>query len=489
MKNKRLWVLLGILCVVCIWANYRILNMDKILASKAEKAFKKNNIEQAQTYLEQSFDLGLIDYKYRELYVNSIINSPFDTNSQEKLIKFLDYPIEDTAKLKAETFLQDFRREINRKYPFNYIAQAAYNQKLMRWSNNPVTYDFIDTQGVPEYFIKEIENAFTKWEIATDHQILFIQDKNNPNIIIKFNPVNPADSQTGKYVVAYAVPKLNLNTLVNSTINFYIKDPAGEYYSRNQVYNTALHEIVHALGFMGHSSDRDDIMHSTKDAKSVLNDERENVTQADISTLKLLYKIKPEITNDSNPSGEYIPQLVLGSARDILSVKRNEAVSYVKNAPKLAGGYIDLADTYVANKEYDKAEKALKKALKLANTNEMQCMVYYNLAVVYFYLQNYDNAEACLHNSMQYKAGDDAHYLLAEIYAQSGKKSKAVQEYEYLIANHPQNIDYSIALANFYIKDKKYMSARNVLKSYIDKNPAERKNKRLEPYGIIRLGL
>ncbi len=42
----------------------------------------------------------------------------------------------------------------------------------MRWSKIPITYGFVNSNGVPEYFIKEIENAFTKWEVATEHQLL-----------------------------------------------------------------------------------------------------------------------------------------------------------------------------------------------------------------------------------------------------------------------------------------------------------------------------
>ena len=59
--------------------------------------------------------------------------------------------------------------------------------------------------------LKEIENAFTKWEVATEHQLLLQKADNNPNIIIEFNSDNPADINSGKYVVAYTVPELNVN--------------------------------------------------------------------------------------------------------------------------------------------------------------------------------------------------------------------------------------------------------------------------------------
>ena len=44
---------------------------------------------------------------------NSIINSPLNTDAQEKLVKFLEYPVEDTARQKALFFLDDLKKEIN----------------------------------------------------------------------------------------------------------------------------------------------------------------------------------------------------------------------------------------------------------------------------------------------------------------------------------------------------------------------------------------
>lgn len=479
----------AILVVILALLIYIHNNPAKVYSGIGEALYKHNNISGAQLYLEKAFYSGVKDPKLRDLYVNTIINSPFDSDSQQKLMRFLNINVEDAAKLKAEYFLSDFRREINKIYPNNYITQAAYNQKIMRWNKMPVTYGFVNTEGVPDYFIKEIENALTTWEVATDRQILFSHNDAAPNIIIEFNSVNPADVNSGKYVVAYTVPELNVNYLKNTTIKFYLKNPEGNYYSQNQVYNTALHEVVHALGFMGHSDDRDDIMHSTKDVKAVINDERVELTESDINTVKLLYKIKPDISNDPNPMGTYTPFLVLGGSQQIQRAKMNEAVSYVRKAPNLSGGYIDLADNYVANKDYVKAEKCLKKALRLADSEEIKGMVYYNLAVVYYYSTDYDKAERYLNASLQIKESEDALYLLAEIHSKNGQSTKAVKEYENLIIRNPNNIEYTIGLTNLYIREGKYMKARKVLKNYFKANPSERNNNRLKSYGIIRLFL
>ena len=489
MKNKSFLVIAIWAVVALLGFNYANNHLDDIMAMRADYYFKKNDIENSQKYFEKAFELGLNNTKQRDIYVNSIINSPLTTDAQEKLVKFLKNPKDDVANVKVKYFLSDLKREIHRKYPYNYITNSVYNQKIMHWGKLPIKYSFDRGENAPAYFSIEIENAFTEWEKATGHQILFEKDDKNPNIIIKFDSHNPADAENKKYVVAYTTPILNLSNLERMEIIFYLKDPSGNYFSKNQVYNTALHEIVHALGFMGHSDDKDDIMYLTKDSMSVLNDTREDLSESDINTVKLLYKIKPQITNSEDLKYDYIPYLVLGNAKDVTNEKIKEAKTYIKKASQLPAGYIDLAEGYVAIKDYPRAIKSLEKALKLADTEDIRSMIYFNLAVTNFYVDNLEKSREYLTLSIRINDSDEKQYLLGEIYVREGSTNKAIDIYKTLISKYPQNIEYIIALTNIYVLNHDYLKARNVLKNYIKNNPAEKNNSRLEPYGILKLGL
>lgn len=456
---------------------------------QADYYFKKNDIINAQKYYEKAFNLGLDDETKKEIYINSIINSPMTTESQKKLISFITTSSESISKLKAEYFLYDIKREIHRKYPQNYITNAVYNQKIIRWANMPIKYAFKNIDNIPTYFIREIENAFTEWEKATEHQILFEEDKNNPNIVIEFEQNHPSDSEKQRFVVAYTTPFTTLDTLKYMEICFYLKDPNDRWFSQNQVYNTALHEIAHALGFMGHSNQKEDVMYLTKDSISTYNDERENLSEADINTIKLLYKIKPEITNLNSAKGEYLPELVLGTNKEVNNEKITEAKLYIKKAPHLPAGYIDLAEAYVINKDYPKAIKNLERALSLADTDDIRSMIYFNLAVTYFYIDYLEKSKDYLYKSMKISDSEEKHYLLGEIYVREGQFEKAIKEYSELIKNNPNNIEYMIALTNIYILEKNYINARKVLKNFIKNNPNEKSNPKLAPYGILKFSL
>ena len=489
MKNKSVWILVILACFS--YVTYCLIsdNLDKIFALRADYYLNKNDIKNAQNFYERAFSLGFSEEAQREAYVNSIINSPLTTESQEKLVKFLENPIEDSAKLKVKYFLYDLKREIHRKYPYNYITNAVHNQRVMRWNSMPVKYSFVKNGDVPRYFVREIENAFTELEQVTENQILFEENDESPNIIIKLEPYNPVEDKLQKYVVAYTTPITNLNKLKNMEVVFYLRDAQGEYFSQNQVYNTALHEIIHALGFMGHSSDKNNIMYLTKDSASLVDDEREKLSEADINTLKLLYKIKPQITNTEIGQSEYIPYLVFGTEQEVNNEKISEALIYIRKAPNLPAGYIDLAEGYVQAKDYNKAIKSLKKALYLADTEDIKGMIYFNLAVTHYYSNYLEQAQKYLEKSIQISDSEEKQYFLCEINLKNNDKQSAIIGYKNLINKNPQNIEYVIALANVYVLDKDYVEAREILHNFIKHNPKEKNNPRLKSYGILKLGL
>lgn len=489
MKNKTSWGSVLLLFIILFGVLWTKSNLDWVYAKQADYYFRKNNIPLAQQCYEKAFELGLENSKARDIYVNSIINSPLTIEAQEKLVKFLDYPIEDSAKLKVEYFLYDLKREIYRKYPENFISNAVYNQKVMRWSSSPISYKFENIKDAPEYFAREIENAFTEWEKVTEHRFMFIENEQNPNIIIRFESNNPTSEDRQKFVVAYTVPEINADILKNMEIVFYTKDPLGNNFTNNQVYNTALHEIFHALGFMGHSNDKNHIMYLTKDSNTHGNTLKETITQADINTITLLYKIKPQITNTNDSKSEYIPFLVLGDEKEVNTEKIKEAKIYIKKAPNLPAGYIDLAEGYVAAKDYPKAIKTLEKALQLADNNEILGMIYFNLAITYFYIDHLEMAQSYLKKSMEIEDSEEKHYLLGEIYVRKGDTEKAIKEYSSLIRQNPQNIEYTIALTNIYVINREFIKARKTLKNFVKINPSERNNPRLKPYGILNFGL
>ncbi len=482
--NKFRIIFYSLLVTLLIGALYFHANTANIYAEIGNYYYKHNNVTKAQMYYEKSFSLGNTDSDLREVYVNSIINSPLTVNSQEKLVKIAEDAILDSAAVKAKYFLYDLRREVHRNYPLNYIRQAPYNQKIVRWSKLPITYCFVNSQLAPKEYITVIKEAFDCWEKLTP--IMFAElNTNDANIRIEFLQNKTNDLEYGrKYVVAYTTPDINVNKLERMNIKFFTQAPDGENFSANQIYNTALHEIFHALGFMGHSYDSGNVMYLAKDNKTIVDDTRLELTEADISTLKLLYKIKPDITNQGELKSEYVPYLVLGDGEDISISKAKEAKHYIYQAPTLPSGYIDLAESFVAQKKYPQAIKSLEKALSLAESNDVRYIIYYNLAVSYYYIDHLEMTLEYLDKAREIKDTEELHFLRAEAYAKHDIE-KAIAEYKFLIRLNVDNSDYVIKLANIYIKRHDYLSARKIIKPYLKKHPNEKG--KFSMYGMLSL--
>ena len=268
-------------------------------------------------------------------------------------------------------------------------------------------------------------------------------------------------------------------------INFSTLDLDGNKFTPNQIYNTALHEIFHALGFMGHSFEKENIMYISKDRDSVMNDTRIVPSDADKTTLALFYKIKPDITNAYELKYDYIPYLILGNEKEINTNKIDEAKTYIRKAPTIPSGYVDLAQSLLNEQRYSAAIAYLEKALRLADSDESRHMIFFNLAVANYYDGNYELAHFYVQKAEELKPDDELMVLDAEIYSKENKLNETIKLYQQLIDKHPNNIEYVIPLTNAYIKDKKYFKARKTLKNYLKNNPKEKNNKRIKGYGIL----
>ena len=473
----------SMLALLLAGAIYFHFNAAEVYAYVGNYYFKHNHVAKAQKYYEKAFILGNRDEELREVYVNSIINSPLTVENQEKLVKIAEGEVTDAASVSAKYFLYDLKREIHRKYPLNYIKQAPYNQRIVRWSKLPISYAYKNRDAVPQEFVREIDAAFSEWE----HQgvVLFAETNNNDaNIQIEFLPPKQEKVELGeKYVIAYTSPIIAADELKSMEIKFYTQSPDGTPFSSTQIYNTALHEIFHALGFMGHSYDKNNIMYLTKDAASEGGDTE--LTDADKMTLELLYKIKPDITNKGDLVGDYVPYLVLGDDEEVSFSKEKEARNYIQHAPELAGGYIDLAESYVAQKKYPEAIRVLEKALQLVDNKDAKYIVCYNLAVSYYYINHFELAEDYLARAAEIKQSEELHFLRAEIKLHQNDYDAAIAEYRYLVRVSPDNINYAVYLANIYLKKHDYIRARAVLKNFLKNNPNEKNNEKLAPYKML----
>ena len=454
-----LWLILIIYIVFLV-------NRSSFYSSIGNFYLQNKNYISAQNYFEKSYKLGKNDKIFRNSYVKSLIKSPPNIETQERLERIIVDGINDIASEIANEYLRELKINIQNEYPDNYIKQAPINNEILHWGKFPITYNFKNSEQVPSTFTNAVREAFNTWEQESSGIVKFKQTSSeSPNILIEFVNKQYENAEYGqKYVVAYTIPVYEQNKLNQMDMKLSVYNLYGEPYTFNQIYNTSLHEIFHALGFMGHCQENNNIMYMSKDNESLQNDYRKDLNNADINTLKLLYKIKPDITNSNEIEYKYIPFLVLGNDDEINDIKEAEAKNYIRQAPTISAGYIDLAQILLNKHQYTLAISSLEKALRLAFNDETKRLVYYNLAVANYFDENYELALVYTNKAEEYGENLDLHVLRGEIYLKEKNIKSAIKEYLILVKKSPNNIDYTINLANIYIKEKRYISARKVLK-------------------------
>ncbi len=369
--------------------------------------------------------------EYRYNYVQALIKFRPTISVQKMMFKFVEDGKKDSASVAAGIQIAVWKNNINQLYGNNYIEQAPINNAIIRW--DPKTFplkvyiDLQDIANVPDYYNTEIIKAFGQWQSLSGFLAFkFIDSPDKADIIVTFAPLpqNNCAEAGCKYVVAHTIPTIKNNLLKRMTITVYDKDANGSYFSDRELYNTVLHEIGHALGIMGHSYSTDDLMYMAKDGtKNPMlmryRSDFQYISIQDISTLRLLYNIIPTITNTPisklNTDNLIYPPIIFGTTKQMSTQKLKEAENYIKEAPNVPNGYIDMAIAYDELGNFEKATAALQKAFNLAQSNTDKYIVLYNFAVMYLNNEIPETALQYAKQAQQINDSDEIADLISNI--------------------------------------------------------------------------
>ena len=408
-----------------------------------------------------------------------------DYEAQEALLDFIDDEIADHYNLFAKDYLYSLESALFNKYKPNYIEYVPYSNKIIRWGEMPIRVKITKAEGLDLYFINEIERAFLEWQKVTDNKIEFLFEDVNPDIIIDFTELTKEEKENNSnlYIVANTEPVFDEDILRNMKITFYTKNIKDEYFTPQEVYNTALHEIAHALGMFGHSRDADDVLYFAP-SREIKKDEYKKLSQRDINTINLLYEIKPDITNNKAKYSIH-PKVIFNSIENINKTKVKEAKNYINQAPDLPNGYIDLAQAAILAKDYEKARSSLKEAIKYASDNNTKFIIYYNFAVICYETGDMNKALFYATEAQKFRNKNSVTALLANIYYKKREYNNAIEQYEILVNNHPTSIMYNVNLAKLYINQLRIKEGVDVLKELIKNNPEASEDKRVKRFSLL----
>lgn len=474
--------------------------LPDILLDLGKKAYSKKDYVSAYHNLNFALKLAPLNRDIRYYLVETLINLKPTLYVQRELYNISQVNQPDSADLIADRKISQWRSRIILNAGENYIEQAPFNNKILRWdaSKFPLkVYIKNNSDNAPNYYETEIKKAFIKWQASTGNFIrfTFVDNPDISNINASINSssdMKKCTQDSCKYTIAYTIPEVQGELLKKMDIFFYDSNNLGKSFSPKEIYNTALHEIGHSLGIMGHSYNKDNIMYMESDTTESFDKFRSELlylSAADINTISLLYKLIPDITNTSldkfNTNHQFFAPIIMGTEEQINSRKIIEAKNYINSAPEIPNGYIDLSASFMEQKQYNNAIEALNKALPLCSNNNEKFFVYYNYAVIYMKIKDWENTLKYVNLAKKLKPSEDIDGLAALAYYNLENKKEAKKAYRESLKKHPENIINSYNLAVIYLKELNFIQAGKVLNELIKANPEAKDDPKIKSCGLL----
>ena len=424
--RKFLLLILFILLVIMMLYKSPVAGM--YYYNKARDLYNAKQYEQSLPLFEKSLGADNKNLLTRFYYVLALSKSEPTYDVQKKLYMMGISKIDDEAKKYARYQAVALRHKLLEGVEDNYIYNATLGNNIVRWDikSFPLKVYFEDTTSIPNYYKENIDKAFNQWSIRTNFvKFKEVSSPDEANIIVRFKDI-PKDVCSGgecKYTIAYTDPVISNsdNLLKRMNLTFYKTNPYHKSFSPLEMYNTALHEIGHTLGIMGHSDNKSDLMYSSNENNmnmyALYRSEFQYLSLRDLRTLALLYRLEPTVTNvkNINTSNLYYSPLILGSNDARLMQKVKELKKYIAEYPNLASGYINLAAVYADNGNFEDALQTLNYAASLVKSSDEEYLVAYNRAIVYYNMQSYDKAMEFAQQANSIKPNQNVSSLISDI--------------------------------------------------------------------------
>jgi predicted Zn-dependent protease len=282
-----------------------------------------------------------------------------------------------------------------------YLDRMTLSGMRVKWAKQPITY-FIDPppKGIKSFsstYRSEVQKAFSRWQNGTRNAVQFASTSSPATARIWVRWANQVDSQgqgveTGtRYTAGYTIPQINNNQLQRMQITLAVMDLQGKPTTTMGV--TALHEVGHALGLMGHSNLDTDVMAATARPNAAL-------TPRDINTVIALYAQPAHITENPFKTPDTIEQAAIAAKRqnDITQLEQQ-----VKKDPSLTL-FNQLADNYRREADNSKDNRYKRQWWNKALASLNQCEKRYpkdgitqlNKAVIASYLAQWPVANTAI---------------------------------------------------------------------------------------------
>ena len=412
--------------------------------------FNKKNYQAARTTFSKAIDLNNYDLSSRYYYAICCVRLGEKERAISEFHTIIRMDPDSYAASMSKKALisldpNGFYKPVNsssNQYD-NYINNAVTsNGMYVRWDRTKPIRVYVDTANTTIEYSNEVKKAVKQWTEALKGTATIVPaySAQSADIVVVFSRKTFEITKT-HHTLCTTLPQYTSNSLLRlSKVELSTMSPSGKVYSPVLVYNTALHELGHALGIWGHSQNKSDIMYAYAD-----DNYRRSLSARDIRTIKLLYQNPANITNTSNSSANVATKL----NKKRINTKVEEALNYLKKNPTSVTAHRHLGSVYMGMGDYDNAILVYKRVIVL---NPKDDLSYF--AIGYLYFKKKDTQ-----NSIVY--------------------------YKKAVDLKPAKIEYTAELVRQYISVKRYNEARAAIENLYRLNPEAKKNRMIAKFQVF----
>ena len=395
----------------------------------------------------------------------------------------------------AENILAEMRKSLENAVGSTYVDNVLYEDQLLRWNvtkDNPITYSVSAQSVVPNEYLDTVKTAFKNWQTATNGEIIFqeVTNPKNAKISVVFKDAYAVVNKLDNEVTAVATPTIVADKLSKVDIQIKNIDTNGQKYTTDKLLTLAQHQIGHALGLWGHSANENDIMYYDGDYITEYT-YREPISQRDINTLMLVYKMIPDVTDVPLTPEQYqnmfYHNILTTYPGENFEQEIQRMIAQLKYDRQNIVVWVDLAINYAYKKQYPRSNQILDEVLPLvANDFRNQHVILYNLAANYYKMEEYQTAERYLNHAISIQDDLYTQTLESFIEVKLGRDTIAKNKLELLNKQHPDHTEVALKLAEVYTKKSQPEEAKKVIDRLVKENEKALKDRRVQKYRNVK---
>lgn len=306
---------------------------DKNVLAAGIIFYNQGKYEKALSYLSKAVKDDPNDIKSMYYFANTLVktyNLGYAEKYYRKIIEIQPYSEITELSKQALVDISDYKANIRTPHESllvkdkqlyssvnSYIQEIIDNGVIIHWQKDKMPLNVYISPSTYKEYEAFAWDAFEDWESSLGGLISFNKVDKEENAHLKIIWDKNFSNEIEYDLNGYTYPVIDGNELTKYNICIVERGMDGKILLPTSLYTYVLHQIGHALGVSSHSKNEKDIM--------FISGNEGKLTRRDVSTLHVLYGLKPDISNFNDTRVETLQQQPQNTENQVVPEENNKS--------------------------------------------------------------------------------------------------------------------------------------------------------------------